>query len=71
MNPTYITRQLYEHFSDENFMKGRITKINPLNPNNTPTAWEKEALLSFDKGSEEKYRIFSNGDSTHIQFIGD
>jgi len=34
-------------------VKGRITSLKPLNPDNAPDAWETSALQAFDKGAKE------------------
>ncbi len=53
MNPAYILRQMMAEFPGLYGIRGRITSLNPLNPDNAPDAWEKKALAAFEKGVEE------------------
>lgn len=53
MNPAYIFRQLSEQFAAEYGIKGHITSLNLLRPENMPDQWEKGALERFEKGDEE------------------
>ncbi len=53
VNPAYMTRQVHQ-MADEQFgSRGKITSLNPLRPENTPDAWEEDALRSFRDGVEE------------------
>ncbi len=49
----YITRRLMEYYNEEYGIKGRITSLKPLRPENAPDEWEKKALESFEKRAEE------------------
>ena len=53
MNPAYMLRQLMQEYDELFGIKGRITSLKPLNPNNAPDAWEKDVLARFEKGEEE------------------
>jgi PAS domain S-box-containing protein len=53
MNPAYMLRQLMEFYSAEYGVRGHITSLRLLNPNNAPDAWEREALLAFERGVRE------------------
>jgi PAS domain S-box-containing protein len=54
MNPAYMTRQVFE-IAQENkgAVRGHITSLKPIRPANAPDPWEKEALLSFERGATE------------------
>ncbi len=53
MNPAYMMQQLMTDYEKLYGIKGRITGLKVLNPLNTPDAWEKKALLAFEKGVQE------------------
>ncbi|MBF0179441.1 MAG: DUF3365 domain-containing protein [Magnetococcales bacterium] len=63
MNPAYMLRQVMHEFDELYGIQGRITSLKPLNPVNAPDAWEREALLSFERGIEEAFAfIDQNGE---------
>jgi len=53
MNPAYMTRQVYDMAQKEGRPQGHITSLNPLRPENAPDAWEREALVAFQRGETE------------------
>lgn len=55
INPFRMTRQAYELLEKEfpHTTVNRTVSLNPLNPANAPDAWEKRALLAFEKGDFE------------------
>jgi len=62
INPAYMTRQLYELAAQTYAIKGHITSLKPIRPENAPDQWEKKALLAFEQGSQEyKEIVHSNG----------
>lgn len=54
MNPAYIVRQMMEEYEALHGIKGHLTSLKTLNPVNTPDEWERESLLDFEKGVEER-----------------
>ena len=69
MNPAYMLRQMMELYDELYGVKGRITSLNPLNPNNAPDAWERSALLSFEEGSTEAYEITKIDGEPYIRLM--
>jgi signal transduction histidine kinase len=53
MNPAYMTRQVNEMIEEEYGVRGHITSLNPIRPENAPDPWEKEALYAFRNGKAE------------------
>ncbi|HUW50649.1 MAG TPA: ATP-binding protein [Sulfuricella sp.] len=53
MNPAYMLRQMQQNYSGLFGVKGRITSLKPLNPDNAPDEWETRVLQSFDRGARE------------------
>ena len=54
VNPAYMTRQVHELALEQYGIRGHITSLNPLRPENTPDPWEAEALRMLEKGAEEE-----------------
>jgi hypothetical protein len=54
VNPAFMTRQISEIAGKENLFWFHITSAKPIRPENGPDRWEKQAILSFAKGSAEK-----------------
>jgi len=55
VNPAWMTRQISEINNKQNNMYYKITSLNPINPNNQPNQFEKEALTYFEKNKDMKY----------------
>jgi signal transduction histidine kinase/ActR/RegA family two-component response regulator len=53
VNPAYMTRQVHEMAAEAYGVRGHITSLNPIRPDNAPDLWETEALLAFQDGAEE------------------
>ncbi|MCW8914400.1 MAG: DUF3365 domain-containing protein [Magnetovibrio sp.] len=60
INPAYMTRQLAAIMSlgDINI---HLTSLKPINPNNMPTDWERNSLMSFENGVKENLDILPSG----------
>jgi len=54
VNPAYMTRQVMELSERQYGVRGHITSLNVLRPENVPDDWEKEALKAF-KTSQKEY----------------
>lgn len=57
INPAYMTRQVFQDFHGKEGLNGHLTSLKPLNPNNTPDAWEAKSLESFERGSVQAMTI--------------
>jgi hypothetical protein len=53
INPAFMTRQIYELAMQTYGVRGHITSLNPIRPENAPDQWEANALASFNKGIKE------------------
>ncbi len=53
MNPAYMTRQVHALGAGSFGLKGKITSLNPLNPDNAADDWETEALEAIKTGLPE------------------
>lgn len=52
VNPAYMTRQVHEMSANGYGVKGHITSLRPLRPENGPDEWERQALEEFETGAE-------------------
>lgn len=57
VNPAYLTRQVHEIAQEQYGVKGHITSLFPLRPENKPDPWEKKALEAFENGKIEIQEI--------------
>ncbi|MBC8319340.1 MAG: PAS domain S-box protein [Bacteroidetes bacterium] len=57
INPAYLTRQIHEIQEQFTEVRGHITSLNPIRPENAPDSWEVIALESFENGEPEYYGI--------------
>lgn len=53
MNPAYMLRQVQEDFSTEYGIKGHLTSLKLMNPNNKADDWEIASLLRFEQGQSD------------------
>jgi len=51
--PGQIQREIDAEFSDQYGISGRITSLDPLNPQNSPDDWERASLLAILDGAPE------------------
>src|SRR4030042_5614527 len=53
INPAYMTRQVYELMKENYGVRGHITSLNQIRPENKPDTWETQALRAFESGKTE------------------
>jgi Protein of unknown function (DUF3365) len=53
MNPAYMIRQLSETYDELYGVKGKITSLKLLRPENEPDKWERNTLMMFEQGVSE------------------
>lgn len=53
LNPAYMTRQVYDLTQKSSGIRGHITSLYLLNPNNVPDSWERNNLEQFQKGMKD------------------
>jgi len=53
VNPAYMTRQVHELEERESMLRGHLTSLKPIRPQNAPDPWEREALEAFERGGLE------------------
>lgn len=53
MNHAYMTRQVHEMEEKALGIRGHLTSLKPIRPENAPDSWETEALHAFENGETE------------------
>ncbi len=70
VNPAYMTRMVHELAWEQYKMKGHITSLKAINPNNEPDKWEKKALEMFEHGKRDYYSIENDQGDTYLRYMG-
>ena len=55
-NPALMTREISEFAEREGLFRFHITSLSPMNPDNTPDAFEANALKLFSQGEKEAFQ---------------
>ncbi|MCG8616026.1 MAG: PAS domain S-box protein, partial [Desulfobacterales bacterium] len=69
INPAYMTRQVHELAEVQYGVRGHITSLNPIRPENRPDSWEAEALKSFEQGEKEVCSVSRIGEENYLRLI--
>ncbi len=69
INPAYMTRQIYEIAEAEYAIKGHITSLKPLRPENKPDDWEIKALNAFEKGWQEYSTVYDKKGQQYLRLM--
>lgn len=69
VNPSYLTRQLYDLAQKESHVSGRITSLKPLSSHNEPKAWETVALQAFERGVQEYSDVAQEGSLNSLRLM--
>lgn len=72
VNPAYMSRMVFERirYDSATPIIIKLTSLKPLNPVNTPDAWEREALMAFERtGSPDKFQVITLNDAPYMRYI--
>ena len=69
VNPAYMTRMVHALMTDEAGLKGHITSLTPIRPENRPEPWEVQALQSFEAGATEYHALAVVDDKPVMRFM--
>lgn len=69
MNPAYMTRQVHELGQELYGLRGHITSLNPIRPENKADDWEADALRAFENGLKEKLSVEIIDGGQHLRFM--
>ena len=67
MNPAYVVH--YEKYNKKGDVKGHITSLIPLRPENKPDLWEEQSLRAFAAGQKEVSVIQTIEDTEYARFM--
>ncbi len=60
-NPAMVTRELSEYATRDGWCKFRVTSLKPINPANTPDAFERAGLKRIENNGEQEIITIENG----------
>jgi len=69
INPAYMTRQVHELAEEQYGVRGHITSLNPIRPQNVPDPWETEALQVFESGNTEVSSVEKMEGEEYLRFM--
>uniref|UniRef100_A0A7C3V6V6 histidine kinase n=1 Tax=Desulfobacca acetoxidans TaxID=60893 RepID=A0A7C3V6V6_9BACT len=69
LNPAYMMRQVHELAAKIYGIKGHITSLKPLRPENAPDAWETQALKAFEAGAPEILKVVDSPNGPHLRYM--
>jgi PAS domain S-box-containing protein len=69
INPSYMTRMVYDISKNEEGYIGHMTSLNPIRPQNKPDDWEQNALMMFEKGANEYYSLYSENGKKYLRLM--
>ncbi len=69
MNPAYVMRQLYESSQEPHGFRGHPVSLKPIRPENAPDAWERNALLAFERGETEVSSMATLEGEPYMRFV--
>jgi signal transduction histidine kinase len=69
--PSMVTRKLSQYSTRQDLYRFRLAALNPLNPENEPDGFEREALLSLfrTKGLKETFRFEHSNGKQYFQYM--
>ncbi len=69
-NPAIVTKEISELANNNRLFSFHITSLNPINPDNSPDDFEREALQGFADGKfSELSRFEKSGSSTFLRYM--
>lgn len=69
MNSSYVLRDMMNDYSKEYGVKGKISSIRALNPDNQANIWERNAIEEFKSGVDEKIEITGTHKNEYLRFM--
>ena len=68
--PAHMTRIAHELGIEGPLLKGHMTSLNPLRPENGADPWERKALQEFNSGRREYWEELTSAGQTQLRFMG-
>lgn len=70
VNPSYMSRLVFDLAAKGHAVKGHITSLRPIRPQNNPDPWEVRALRSFERGEPEASSVERMAGSSYLRLMG-
>ncbi|HSN15640.1 MAG TPA: DUF3365 domain-containing protein [Anaeromyxobacteraceae bacterium] len=70
MNPAWMTREIFDLTNAERGLRGHITSLRPLRPENAPDPWERRALQRLEAGDASFSELVDVGGEERLRFMG-
>jgi two-component system sensor histidine kinase BarA len=68
--PSMVTKKLSQYSHRQDLYRFRLASLSPLNPENSPDEFEREALQKFKEGGlTEMARFDSQGEKKHLHYV--
>jgi signal transduction histidine kinase len=69
INPAYMTRLVFDQAIRKFDVRGHITSLKPIRPENSPDAWETTALKVFESGKDEVSNVEIFNDARYMRLM--
>ena len=69
ISPASMTRQVHELGLAQYGIRGHITSLKPIRPENGPDAWERGAILAFERGEKAVSSIDSIDGQPYLRYM--
>jgi len=69
INPAYMTRLVHELGLRQYGLRGHITSLRPIRPENAANPWETEALKAFERGESESSSLVEIEGESYMQLM--
>jgi len=70
INPAYMTRQVFELAAEgKDLIKGHLTSLEPIRPENEPDPWERAALETFAAGAKEASKVMDINGQQYLRLM--
>ncbi len=71
VNSSYFTRLVHdkEALNSPSGVRGHVTSLKPLRPENAPDEWEKKALLAFQQGAKQWSGVVTENGNDYFRLI--
>jgi PAS domain S-box-containing protein len=69
MNPAYLFRQMVSEYELKNDVKGHLTSLDLIRPENAPDPWERKALERFEKGETQVMEVSEIGGKPYLRLM--
>ena len=70
VNPAHMARMVHELGESAYGLRGHLTSLKPLRPENAPDAWERTALTAFEHGTRAYSEVLQEKGKPILRFMG-